>query len=372
MDRDVRHCPKVRHVVLISDIHGTLEALLQTLLQLGIARERTRGERKCLEWARHRVAVVILGDATNRTRLDRRKGKVGCDLELKDEELMIFAFIYHLNHTHRHYDNPIEYVLGNHCYNNLLGRHVPEPYASDACHEYMARKYETSRVRAMAARANLPTTMKGRRLFFQLVNGFSRAELEKHAASVVERRRWPRLPLFFRDFYRAQAATCFPHFGLVGMHGGPAWMLRSGALTVDTMEEWCKSMTHEAQRSIEENVASGLVDTILNDQTYSRARGCGDIDLNGISVLALGHVKPSVPVLRCSGGTRVSVDLGMNAYSGFLDDLDVRCVVLRRPGAAPLIAKRRPHTATCTHGKLQWKCRSCRTDPAWWTERDFL
>ena len=120
------------HVLIISDIHGCLEAFLQPLIQSGIVYVTKNTTRQHIQWVpKCDTCVLIVGDIT-----DCSENTAG---EMKDEELLIITHIHHLNRSHALYHNPITVLLGNHCYNNLIG-YRPK-HVSARCVQHMQDIY---------------------------------------------------------------------------------------------------------------------------------------------------------------------------------------------------------------------------------------
>ena len=221
-----------RRVFLISDIHGSIEPLLQLLIQSRLVSVHEHGRRQYVKWTDEECedsAVVILGDLTARHR--NEKGSEG---ELKNEELRIVILIYHLNATHPRFKNAIISIIGNHDLNNLMLSPLVNRFSSQNCLNFCEKRYGE-------VRTNIE--MMGRRKLFYGCNEILDTEKRKICEDIVVHGSWPSMPLFYKDFLQNyDVAAFFPEHKLLLVHGG--------------IGDFRKSMRHLSKQALHDSIAS--------------------------------------------------------------------------------------------------------------------
>jgi len=202
--------------LFISDIHGQLDRLLSPMLHAGMIKRSSAASRH-LEWDlpdKHALTcIVICGDITNRCK--RSHGAiVGERGELRNEELLILLYIYHLNQTHPYLRNAITYVLGNHDVDNLHGFPEAHRFVSSKCLQLMQHQYEN-----------------GRTGFFTSTRGYGAATKREIARNAVTRGIFPSPMPCFRDFLKVRVALHFQRDSreILVMHAGPGDFLKSSS-----------------------------------------------------------------------------------------------------------------------------------------------
>ena len=373
-----------KRLLIFSDLHGTLEALLQFLLQTKLAVTRTKGMHQYISWNKHEcmeTAVLILGDMTDRVRGDK-----GMEGEMKNEELRILITIYHLNRTHPMYHNAILTILGNHDVNNLMLSSASQRYSSEQCLQFCEKRYGN-----VAARLHV----SGRRKFFLADNNLSGDEKAEIARMIVMRGEWPSMPLFYRDFVSSyDVALYLPTHKLLAVHGGitdfdikksnPSKallhdLIQTHELYIDEgtdMQVWCDKLNAMSAELIESRKYNPIVYAVVQDRGIAGNLVCTDGCMPGLGHLhyvAIGHTHQQKPNMRCN---IMRVDAGNNAKHmctpGMPCLYKINAMVLEMGTASVFSAPSHASTAVCTHGLYQHRCSMCMSHPSMWVTRDFF
>lgn len=355
-----RTWPGVRKLVTLSDIHGTADALLQTLLHLQLVEEVVAFGRKHVEWKTSDVAVLIVGDLVNRSR-----GGRCTQFERKNEELWILLLIRYLNDTHPTMRNPIVNTIGNHCFNALRGLPA-ELYSSSACNSEMDDQYKyNSAAEKVNADLNLPEEVTGRQRFFLGRN--QQIEIGEIARRVIEKGEWPDFPVYYRDALVVRAAAYYDEFKLLAVHGG-----LGDANVGDDPAMWCKKMNASARAAIRERAQSPEIDRILNDR--SDVERCREFS-HPYEYLVVGHTTTRRPILNCNAYRLIATDRFMNVYNKYgVGQTHVRCSVVYKDGLVKNIDARVLKSVTmCTkHNVAQHTCPECKHEPMFWRASEYF
>ena len=373
--KDARHHAK--KMLIISDIHGCLEALLQPLIQSGLVCE-IDGERKHVGWNEgvQDTCVLIAGDITDRGS--------NSTWEMKHEELLIIAHIEYLNSTHCVYHNPISVILGNHCYNNLIG-YTPS-HTSAQCIEHMEKEYCKKQFPVVYedvydGEFKLQKTsmeVEGRQGFFLYHSPLRKEDIVASASDIVKRGRVDR-PLFFRDFVNFNVACYFPIFDLLAVHGGLEEQ-HVADIKKRGVSEWCLYVNDLCKHAIVSHKNNDYVSTLLNSRAYASNKPCAYYS-SVVSWHTIGH---SIPMknkqVHCNV---IRADMRNNAYSqctkkgtkeGFgtkedkICEIKPRYVMLDKNGPVVRTGKA-ASTAQCVHRIFAFRCRKCKS---MWQEDDFF
>lgn len=393
--KDARYHAK--KMLIISDIHGCLEALLQPLIQSGIVRE-IDGARKHVGWNEgvQDTCVLIAGDISDRG--------LNSTWEMKHEELLILSHIEYLNNTHSVYHNPISVILGNHCYNNLIG--YPPSHTSAQCIQHMRENYckekfpvvykdvydHDGKFKLKKSRMEV----EGRQGFFLYHSPLSRKEIVASASDIVLTGKVD-VPLFFRDFVNFDVACYFPVFDLLAVHGGIDEQHLADIKNWG-VSEWCLYVNNLCKDAIVSHRNNEYVSSLLNNRSYASNEPC-DYYSSVVSWHVIGH---SIPVnneqVHCNV---IRADMRNNAYSqctkertrkgtekgtkeltkgdtkkgtknGTKEDkictIKPRYVIFDENGPVVKIGKALS-TAKCVHNILAFRCGECKS---MWQEDDFF
>lgn len=350
-------------LILFSDLHGTLEGLFQPLFRSGLLKYSRDGS--YIKWKRGANSrVMILGDLTNRVALDGRTGGHG---ELKNEELLILVYISYLNDTHPSLSDPIQYVLGNHDYENLIGFRSK---CSEKCRSYMRKLYNSKTIVDFPLPGS-PDEYDPRTLFFTLCNNLEDSEKSRVCRDIVENKKYPPYPLFFRDFLKVRVCIYSIEYNILSMHGGMHPRLLKGR---SELKEWCHSMNMQAQDCIVKKKWCPDIVSITNNTEMAGSVRC--LDMKDTRV-AIGHMKPrNNKAVICDKLFRL--DFGNNARSQCKND-SVPCTI------APVYVKLKKDqtfafvsepigrsTGVCKHGKYKYVCKHCNKSGRVWSKRDYL
>lgn len=380
-----------RRVYLISDIHGTLEVLLQFLLQTGLVVKRTTQMPGTslfvhVEWnvkvCKH-AAVMILGDLTDRVRAGR--GHKG---EMPLEELRIAITIFHLNATHPAFHDAIATVLGNHDLNNMLRSPISTQFSSAACHDEYNRYYGTDGA-------------EGRRRLCTGRNEDLRRDTKcEIARQVVVFRKWPKRRLYMRDFLpTTDVCMYYPEHKLLAVHGGLSDFIEGmrpdlaennprlhayiheedlGINERTDIEEWVAKMNELSQAVVVDGRRNPAVDSVVNDRGMSSQITC----LPGLEVvrfIAVGHSWQAFPNIECNV---IRVDAGNNAQGGCMFGsvlprpclYTVKAMVVQAKQAIALRKRAPGNTAMCMCPRqlYQHHCDTCKNEPCMWSANDFF
>ena len=393
-------------MVILSDLHGCLEAFLQPMHHSGLIEffsDKQVG-RPHVRWTQDstklETCVLITGDITNRTRphketVGEMKKTVG---EMKNEELLILAYIHHLNRTHPYFHNAIEVILGNHCYRNLLG-HEPT-HTSKLCLKSMNKQY--SKERLVRGKNMTVSTLKqgkltfmhakdaqkrgqfctGRQAFFVYHTDMSRDKIDKIAHDIVHYNIFPKHPIFFRDFLTFNVARFFPAFKILAVHGG-LQLKHVGDINKHGVGEWCAWINHQAFKSILLHQKNDYVHGVVNDRQYALNRNCKELPgLDQINALVIGHTEvPEGQNVHCESHSPhmvIRADLKNNAYSqctnGKFCLLHAQYITFSDNQARVVRSETARSTAVCCHDNItQYKfdCFQCR-HLCMWKRNDFL
>ena len=382
--KDARvHAPKL---YMISDIHGTYEALIQFLLQTDLVKIERRSKRAHVVWNDRRCrhsAIVILGDLTDRVRGDR-----GHDDEMTLEEMRIIITIYHLNATHKIFHNAIMCVLGNHDINNMIGSPLSSKFSSAKCHRYLDDKYRDPL-------SEFPFDLSGRRKMFLGRKYTSTACKRTIARNLVTRGEWPKENMYYRDFSKFDISLFFPRHGLLAVHGGVSEFLSDHTLFRKPVHErnptladyirrfnlqigpdtnpqkWCSCVNGMAKHSIYTGELNPVVNSIMNDRGMSQNITCTPSMYN-LNYIAVGHSQQKNPSIACN---ILRVDLGNNAQTSCTPGMPcrykTRCIVLHNGKVTALASQDFGSTVICEHELYAHHCPHC-SDGSLWTEADFL
>ena len=386
-------------MVILSDLHGCLEAFLQPMHHSGLIEFSSAKQtgRPYVRWTHDstklRTCVLITGDITNRTR--PRKETVG---EMKNEELLILAHIHHLNRTHPYFHNAIEVILGNHCYWNLLG-HEPT-HTSELCLKSMNKQYSKERlvrgenVTVSTLEQGKLTFMHakdawergrfctGRQAFFVYHNDVCREKIDKIAHDIVHCNIFPKHPIFFRDFLTFNIARFFPAFKILAVHGG-LQLKHVEDINEHGVGEWCAWINHQAFKSILLHKKDGYVYGVVNDRGYALNKNCKELPrLKQINALVIGHTEvPEGQNVHCESHSPhmvIRADLKNNAYSQCTNRkfclLHAQYITFSNNQAQVVRSETAMSTAVCCHDNItQYKfdCVKCK-DMSMWKRNDFL
>ena len=373
-----------RRLLIFSDLHGTLEPLLQLLLQTKLAVIRRKGMREYITWNKHEcmdTAVLILGDMT-----DRVRGTRGLEGEMKNEEIRIIITIYYLNQTHPMFHNAILTILGNHDVNNLMLSSASQRYSSEQCLEFCEKRYRN-------VASNLHVS--GRRKLFLTQNNFSNGEKAEIARQIVMHGEWPTMPLFYRDFLtNYDIALYLPMHSLLAVHGGitdfdiskrnsskPALhaLIEEHALYIDEstdMRAWCDKVNAMSKELINSRQYNPVVYSVIQDRGIAGNLVCTDGCMPGLGHLryvAIGHTHQNKPNMRCN---IIRVDSGNNAKHmctpGTPCLYKTNAMVLEGGATAVFSSPDHASTAVCEHRLYRHKCAVCTGSPSMWVANDFF
>lgn len=391
-------------VYLISDIHGTLEVLLQFLLQTGLVVKDTAQMPGTKEWFAHvrwneevcrHAAVLILGDLTDRVRSGR--GHKG---EMQLEELRIAITIFHLNATHPDFRDAIATVLGNHDLDNRMRSPISVQFSSTACHDEYNRYYGVH-------------GFEGRRTLFTGVNRRMKRDRKcEIARNVVVFRKWPEQRLYMRDFLPTRCVCMyFPKHELLALHGGLSDFVENMRPDIDKnnprlhaynmkedlfitaktdIETWVRKMNKLSRLVVRTGMANPAVDSVVRDRGMSSDMTCVPC-LGIVRFIAVGHSRQESPNIMCNV---IRMDAGNNAQAGCLDTegkpqtlpqtlrqtlphpclYAVRTMVVREEQAIALEVMPPGNTAACMCSRKTYHhlCDECQREPCMWSENDFF
>jgi hypothetical protein len=343
-------------LVVLSDIHGTLESFLQPLIELDVIRIKRTAKCEHVAWKDTDARVVLAGDLVNRIRT-RRNVTYGSGAELENEELLIFLHVHYLNLVHPHMSNPVEYVMGNHCYANLLGG---KSEASAECKRSLDETYVLNV--AMAARHfaaaildDLPFDISGRKILFLMETYLEPFEKDEVARRVIEEHEWPKLPVTVRDYYWVRAAAVVQKFLVV--HGGPISEFTD-------VHEWVNDLNNKAQQSVRNREPCPKVARALTDRRWAASSCPFDLPVSVI----IGHSRVSRTVVRCTDQLRIGAEMSSSAADQCAPDEDcelmVRCIVIEEDQVRPVCLRPRRRVGHCRHNHRQSFCPECRFKPS--------
>lgn len=296
----------MKPVILISDLHGTLDALLLPLEKEGAIEWHRNGGRKYPLWTASDEKpwlVFVAGDITNRTRSDNAPTDAN---ELAFEELLIVIVIFYLNNVVE--GGKIEVTLGNHELNNFLALRTS---ASILAHKCYASYYENTDGRS-------PRT-----ILFTKVNNFKFEEKCEIAKRLVEEGVWPRKRLFFRDFYGGKKVRydCIKTHRLednrllVVFHAGPATKRLRDEMNKD-VEKFAIKMNRLSNKMVRTFKFNEDVNEIVTSREWAGVLDkhfCSQLPSGTIFVL--GHTTPAKNKEKTCDNHVLRIDLGSNRYS---------------------------------------------------------
>ena len=357
-----------KKMLIISDIHGCLEALFQPLLQSKLA-IMSSTNRKHIQWNGHQeTCVLIAGDITD------RYGRHGSTGEMKHEELLIIAHIHYLNNTHDLYYNPITVVLGNHCYNNLIGYGIS--HTSQDCINHMEVEYSKDRILSSNAHEQhydskrcefyftKPTSsITGRQAFFLYHSLYNVHKMNKISEKIVKTGTIP-YTLFFRDFVHCDVACYFPEFDALVVHGG---LNTKHINDIDSMgkQKWCSYINKMALKAIVSHEDTEEIQTLLNDRTYASNKPCTQFP-NNFSWYIVGHTEAVTPE-HCN---IIRADQRNNAYSqcreGLVCNIEPHFIILDKNGTTNFKGRKKSESM-CIHDNSIYKfmCQICLPNSMW-------
>ena len=373
-----------RRVFLISDIHGSIEPLLQLLIQSRLVSVHEHGRRQYVKWNDEECedsAVVILGDLT-----DRHRNEKGSEGELKNEELRIVILIYHLNATHPRFKNAIISIIGNHDLNNLMLSPLVNRFSSQNCLNFCEKRYGE-------VRTNIEMT--GRRKLFYGCNEILDTEKRKICEDIVVHGSWPSMPLFYKDFLQNyDVAAFFPEHKLLLVHGGigdfrksmrhPSKQalhdsIASNRLYLSNNTDfvvWAERVNEMSRCMIENRQRDPIVTAIVQDRSLAGNLVCTDgciPELKGLALLGIGHTHQKSPNVTCGV---IRADAGNNAkhacQKGVPCKYRIKAVLVQEGGAYIYRPQRVALTAVCRHDKYKHACMRCARVPQMWTENDIF
>ena len=350
-------------LILFSDLHGTLDGLLQPLFSSGLL--KYSHDRSYIKWKRGANSrVMILGDLTNRVALD---GSTGAQGELKNEELLILVYISYLNDTHPTLSEPIQYVLGNHDYENLIGFRSK---CSEKCRSYMRKLYNSRTI------VDFPFPGKAdeydpRTLFFTLCNNLEESEKSRLCRDIIEKKKYPTYPLFFRDFLKIRVCIYSIEYNILSMHGGmhPRLLKRRSEL-----KEWCHSMNMRARDCILNKKWCPDIASITNNTELAGNVRC--LDMKDTRV-AIGHMTPkNKQAVICDKLFRL--DFGNNARSQCKMN-SLPCTIapvyveLKKDQTFEFVRESVGRSSgVCKHGVYKYSCNHCKRGGLVWSKTDYL